>query len=195
MSDLKRSLCVWRAVIAALACVAGVSTAAAQENSLQSAVVSQQSQSPAAVVTAEATSSAQTPQIAAPRPATPAPVGLGGQFAPWLQVRGEFRGRLEGFSGGSYKPDNSDAYMLDRFRINATVAPSSVAKFVVQIQDARVFDKTTGQMAVPFRDTIDVRMAYGEFGGARNMVRAGRQELVFGEQRLIGHLNWVNDAC
>src|SRR4029077_6839932 len=58
----------------------------------------------------------------------------------------------------------------------------------------RVFDKTSGGMAVPFRDTLDLRMAYGEFGGARNMVRAGRQELAFGEQRLLGHLNWVNDA-
>ena len=47
---------------------------------------------------------------------------------------------------------------------------------------------------MPFRDTLDLRMAYGEFGGARNMVRVGRQELAFGEQRLIGHLNWVNNA-
>ena len=111
-----------------------------------------------------------------------------------LQLRGEFRGRLEGFDGGAFKPDNSDGYMLDRFRINATVTPSKSAKFVVQVQDARAFDKTTGGSAVPFRDTLDLRMAYGEFGGARNMVRAGRQELAFGEQRLIGHLNWVNNA-
>src|SRR5262249_47096873 len=49
-------------------------------------------------------------------------------------------------------------------------------------------------MANPVRDTFDLRLAYGEFGGVRNMVRVGRQELVFGEQRLIGHLNWVNNA-
>jgi hypothetical protein len=84
--------------------------------------------------------------------------------------------------------------MLDRFRFNATVAPSPVLRFVVQVQDARAFDKTTGQLAVPLRDTFDLRLAYGEVGGARNMVRVGRQELVFGEQRLLGHLNWVNDA-
>jgi hypothetical protein len=130
----------------------------------------------------------------APRPSAPPPVGVKGQLADWLQIRGEFRGRLEGFTGGAFKPDNGDGYMLDRFRINATVAPSKTAKFVVQVQDARVFDKTTGGLGVPFRDTIDLRMAYGEFGGAQNMVRAGRQELAFGEQRLIGHLNWINDA-
>ena len=203
MSDLKRFSCVWRAAITALACAAAASTAAAQQDSPQSAVVSQQSQSSAASaqqnspqssVTGQQSQAAAPQAQTPPRPSSPAPVGLGGQVAPWLQLRGEFRGRLEGFSGGSYRPDNSDAYMLDRFRINAIVAPSKVAKFVVQVQDARVFDKTTGQMGVPFRDTIDLRMAYGELGGARNMVRAGRQELVFGEQRLIGHLNWVNNA-
>jgi hypothetical protein len=129
-----------------------------------------------------------------PRPSAPPAVGLSGQLASWLQLRGEFRGRLEGFDGGAFKPDNSDAYMLDRFRVNATVAASKTAKFVVQVQDARTFDKTTAGSTAPFRDTIDLRMAYGEFGGARNMVRAGRQELAFGEQRLIGHLNWVNAA-
>ena len=136
------------------------------------------------------------PQAVVPvaAPVSPAALGPSGQLNEWLAVRGEFRGRFEGFSGGAFKPDNADAYMLDRFRINATVTPSPVAKFVVQLQDARVFDKTTGGAAVPFRDTLDLRLAYGEFGGTRNMVRAGRQELVFGEQRLLGHLNWVNDA-
>jgi len=147
-----------------------------------------------------AASSADAPQAGAqattppPRPSAPPAIGLSGQLAGWLQLRGEFRGRLEGFDGGAFKPDNSDGYMLDRFRLNATVTPARTAKFVVQLQDARAFDKATGGSAVPFRDTIDVRMAYGEFGGARNLVRAGRQELAFGEQRLIGHLNWVNDA-
>ena len=157
-------------------------TASAQQASAQAPVASQPPP-------------AQAPVVAPlPRPSAPSPVGLAGQFADWLQIRGEFRGRLEGFSGGSYRPDNSDGYMLDRFRINATVAPRQDLKFVVQAQDARVFDKAAGGLATPFRDTFDLRMAYGEVGSARNLVRIGRQELVFGEQRLIGHLNWVNNA-
>ena len=140
------------------------------------------------------TSAAQQGTPPAPRAATPAPLGPSGRITKWLSIRSEFRGRLEGFSGGAYKPDNGDGYMLDRFRINLTATASPVARFVVQVQDARAFDKTTGGSAVPFRDTVDLRMAYGEFGGAKNMVRAGRQELTFGEQRLIGHLNWVNNA-
>src|SRR5690606_39763271 len=45
--------------------------------------------------------------------------------------------------------------------------------------------------------TADLRLAYVELGDPENKtfgLRAGRQELVFGEMRLIGHLNWANTA-
>jgi hypothetical protein len=41
------------------------------------------------------------------------------------------------------------------------------------------------------------RQAYAEFGKAEApmfLLRVGRQELFFGDQRLIGHLNWTNTA-
>jgi hypothetical protein len=144
----------------------------------------------------EAIQAGQAPPAAAPAApdSGPKPIGLSGQLVDWLQIRGEFRGRLEGFTGGGFRSNNDDGYMLDRFRVNATIAPGALVKFVVQAQDARAFDKTTGGQANPFRDTLDLRLAYGEFGGPRNMVRIGRQELAFGEQRLIGHLNWANNA-
>src|SRR5437773_7167578 len=91
----------------------------------------------------------------------PAPLAVDGQLTPWLQLRSEFRARVEGFSGGSFA-DNSDAYWMDRFRLNATVTPTASMKFVVQLQDARAFIKTTGSQLVPLRDTLDLRMAYGE---------------------------------
>ena len=78
-----------------------------------------------------------------PAPATPQPIPLGfdGQLASWFQVRGEFRTRIEGFTGGGFA-DNEDAYWMDRFRLNATVRPSKSLAFVVQAHDARAFDKT-----------------------------------------------------
>ena len=78
-----------------------------------------------------------------PSPPQPIPLGVNGQLAPWLQVRGEFRTRIEGFSGGGFA-DAEDAYWMDRFRLNATVRPSKSLAFVVQAQDSRAFDKTTG---------------------------------------------------
>src|SRR4029450_2304307 len=71
----------------------------------------------AALSTVPVSSAEQTNQQVAPPPrpsSVPPPVGLTGQLATWLQIRGEFRGRFEGFTGGSYTPKNNDADMLDR---------------------------------------------------------------------------------
>jgi Alginate export len=148
-------------------------------------------QTPDSVDSRSASAAAQPPPVTV-KTNGPAPLGIDGQLMPWLQVRGEFRARFEGFTGGGFA-DNSDAYWMDRFRLNATVIPTGSMKFVVQVHDARGFEKTTGSQAVPLRDTLDLRMAYGEFGSATS-VRIGRQELVFGEQRLLGHVGWLNTA-
>jgi hypothetical protein len=132
---------------------------------------------------------AQSPAAPAPQPI---PLAVTGELAPWLQVRGELRTRIEGFSGGGFG-DAKDAYWMDRFRVNATIRPSRWLAFVAQAHDARAFHKTTGSQAAPFRDTLDLRMAYGEIG-SKHLVRVGRQELAFGEQRLLGHLGWANTA-
>jgi hypothetical protein len=134
------------------------------------------------------------PPSAAPAPSAPAPLGPGGQLTPWLQVRGEFRTRIEGFTGGGFTPGNDDAYWMDRFRLSATLSPSKSVSFFVQMQDARAFDKTTGGLLPPMRDTLDLRQAYGEVTSTHATVRIGRQDLVFGEQRLIGNLPWTNVA-
>jgi alginate export protein len=199
MSDCTRSWSVLRWLAAAALLLAGngaalAAQAPAQTGAPQASAAPPPVTQPISPQSPPAAPVGQTGTPPAPRAATPAPLGPSGQITKWFSVRGEFRGRLEGFSGGGYRPDNGDGYMLDRFRFNVTAIASPVAKFVVQLQDARAFDKTTGGTAVPFRNTLDLRMAYGELGGARNMVRAGRQELTFGEQRLIGHLNWVNNA-
>src|SRR2546425_2459075 len=135
----------------------------------------------------------QTPAPVQPSTPGPAPLGVDGQLAPWLQVRGEYRTRIEGFTGGAFSDGNDDAYWLGRFRLNATVRPNTSMRFFIQTQDARAFDRTAGGLATPLRDTFDLRQAYGEFG-TTTMVRVGRQELAFGEERLIGGVNWLNNA-
>jgi len=146
-----------------------------------------------AVAQQAATSPEQRP--AAVAPPLPVPLAMNGQLARWLQVRGEFRTRIEGFDGGGFSGTNEDAYWMDRFRLNATVKPAKSLTFFVQAQDARAFSKTTGGLAPPFRDTINLHQAYGESTlGSKGTVRIGRQELAFGEQRLIGALGWANVA-
>jgi hypothetical protein len=102
-----------------------------------------------------------TPPQASTPTAGPVPLGVNGQLASWLQVRGEYRARIEGFNGGGFTPGNEDAYWEGRLRLNATVRPSTSLRFFVQAQDARAYDKVTGGLTTPLRDTFDLRLAYG----------------------------------
>jgi Alginate export len=115
----------------------------------------------------------------------------------WLRVRGEFRDRMEGFTNAGFTSGRDDLYWLNRFRFNATIQPSRLLAFSVQAQDARVQKKTIGSTGPPFRDVFDLRMAFADVGDPQHspfLIRVGRQELAFGEQRLVGHLSWLNTA-
>lgn len=114
----------------------------------------------------------------------------------WLRVRGEFRERVEGFSGAGFVEGRDDVYSLSRVRLNAALTPAPWLSFQAQAQDARVARKQVGPTGLPFRGPFDVRTAFAEVGPAKSRVsaRVGRQELVFGEQRLVGHGGWLNTA-
>src|SRR5688572_24570968 len=138
---------------------------------------------------------ASTP--AAPAPAQPMLSHVNKHLPAWLRFSGEYRMRLEGFDGGGFRPDNSDAYLLSRLRLNMRVTPTNWMRFMFQGQDAQSFYKNTKPDAPPFEDTMDLRQAYVEFGKAESaniLLRVGRTELIYGDQRLIGHLNWTNTA-
>jgi hypothetical protein len=67
------------------------------------------------------------------------------------------------------------------------------------MQDARIFGNDPARVAgvPPYKDSADLRMGYVELGDPESKplsLRAGRQELNFGEQRLVGSTNWSNVA-
>lgn len=140
------------------------------------------------------TASAPAQQAAPPKP--PFPNRVNEALPKWLRLRGEFRERFEGFSNAGFVEGRDDLYALSRFRFNATVTPHPVLAFHVQAQDARVADKTVGSAGAPFKGTLDLRLSFADIGSARSpvVVRVGRQELVYGEQRLLGHVSWLNTA-
>ena len=142
---------------------------------------------------------AQQPPAPAPPgvPAKPPVLNRANQLLPqWLRLRGEFRERMEGFDGLGFNSAREDLYWLSRVRLNATVTASKQLSFQAQVQDARVAKKTVGPTGTPFKAPIDLRTAFADIGSSTGpvTVRAGRQELVYGEQRLIGHVGWLNAA-
>jgi hypothetical protein len=115
----------------------------------------------------------------------------------WLRFNGEYRTRLEGVNGNAFRSNADDAYLLSRVRLNLTVAPKPWLRTIFQAQDAQVFGRNPKPDGPPFEDTFDLRQAYLEMGrreGNSFELRVGRQELAFGEQRLVGHVSWLNTA-
>jgi len=119
------------------------------------------------------------------------------EFPSWMRVSAEYRARLEGVTAAGFKPNSEDAYLLSRLRINLFLLPSSWFKFGFQAQDAHVFWKNQSPAAPPYQDAMDLRQAYFELGDVEKKsigFRGGRQELAFGDERLIGNSNWTNTA-
>src|SRR5689334_12741720 len=145
---------------------------------------------------APAVSQAPAPATATPPVPAKLPVfNRANQNLPsWLRVRGEFRERVEGFQNSGFVDGRDDGYALSRVRFNVTVTPSKYVSFQANVQDARVGGKTVGPTTAPFRGPFDLRTLFADVGTAKAPVaaRLGRQELAFGEQRLLGHLAWVN---
>ena len=148
------------------------------------------------LVVAATTTAAQSPAPVQPPP--PGPKAYGNlQLPSWLRVGVEHRGRLEGVSGSGFAADREDLYWLNRFRVTARLSMRPWLSAAIQAQDARVEGRNGPVAGAPFRDQFDLRLAHvnvGSFEKSRLAVRAGRQELVFGDQRLVGHLNWLNTA-
>lgn len=114
----------------------------------------------------------------------------------WLHVRAELRERVEGFDGLGYIESRQDLYYLTRLRLNASVTPSKNYSFQAQVQAADVAKKTVGPTGPPFDAPFDLRLGFADLGSAqsRMAVRVGRQELAYGDQRLVGHVSWLNAA-
>ena len=118
----------------------------------------------------------------------------------WLSFGGQVRGRSEyynQFQFGDSKPDHSDSYSLSRVRLSADLHASKYfrAFFEGKSSLSRGRDLTGGNAANV--DTIDIQNLFVDVviplgGPATVAVRGGRQELLFGAQRLVGPSDWTN---
>ncbi len=131
----------------------------------------------------------------APSNSGPAPSEVLNRRLPrWIRLNGGERLRMEGFTGESFRTDSSDLYLLSRFRFEMELIPVSFLKFRIQTQDARVWWKNQTPYAPPYQDTWDLRLAYVELGNSDKSsgLRVGRQELILGNERLVGASTWSN---
>src|SRR5579871_4941263 len=112
----------------------------------------------------------------------------------WLCFTGGYRARFEAYSGNNFMPQASDSYFLTRFRFGLLLKPASWFKVYTELQDADAFLKNQ-PLVPPYQETWDLRRAYVDIGNiqeGRIGIRAGRQDLNFGDGRLVGTSYWRN---
>ena len=92
----------------------------------------------------------------------------------------------------NYISGNGNGYELTRIRGGFTVKPAHWINTYIQFQDAHAWDLPLVYTASNMRDTFDFRQAYLRLHLKNVEVLAGRQELRFGGERLVGISDWTN---
>lgn len=124
------------------------------------------------------------PLVALPVSSAPAQVTFGGQIRP----RYEFRDPVG---------IGNDAFTSMRVRVNLAAALEKNVRAFIQLQDVRVFGEESNTLTDFQADNLDLHQGYIEVsreGSVTLSARAGRQELLFGGERLIGPVGWTQQG-
>jgi hypothetical protein len=107
---------------------------------------------------------------------------------------GEVRSRTEWDAPGGAAA--ADLFSMLRTRFAARVEPTAAVSLVLQLQDSRVLGTETNSRVASTVDQFDLHQGYLQLSAAWRAsdvaLRAGRQEIVLGNERLVGAGNWTN---
>jgi Alginate export len=114
----------------------------------------------------------------------------------WIQFGGQFRDRVERDGGIGYAPVN-DTYDLTQLRLGIYIQPTQWLELVAVTQDSRVFFNHEVATGPPYQNIWDIREAYAQLGSSTEGwidVLGGREILSFGDERVIGPSDWLNQG-
>jgi len=116
------------------------------------------------------------------------------------RLRWEVRDNNFDFNSGKNAATDGN-FLLQRFRMGMMLKPADWLKIYVQVQDSREFFgdrvENPGASGAEGNDSFDIRQAYIEIGDYSKCpwdLKLGRQELAFGDERLVGTFDWGNFA-
>ncbi|WP_233581214.1 alginate export family protein [Acidipila sp. EB88] len=112
----------------------------------------------------------------------------------WMSIDMELRGRLEDQTALNYVNDKERMYVLTRARGGLTVRPLSWLTGYLQFQDTHALGLPLRDVAANQRDVFDLRQGYLNFHYKPLQFIAGRQELKFGDERVVGISDWTNNS-
>ncbi len=117
-----------------------------------------------------------------------------------LDISGELRDRYEVRSNASFSnpngsgvDQNNSSYLGQRLRLNLGYTPTTDVKFFVQFQDSRLFGAEAGTLGNS--QNTDVHQGYMQIQDLfvdGLQLRLGRQEIYFGDHRVLGNVGWTN---
>ena len=115
------------------------------------------------------------------------------------KMRAEIRENNFDFNSAVNGPQDA-SWLLQRFRFGIGYTPEPWLKFYVQGQDVREIGGSRpneiGTFAAEGDDVFDILKAYVQIGDTKKglSLTLGRQFLAYGDQRLVGPLEWLNQA-
>jgi len=111
-----------------------------------------------------------------------------------LRLRGIMVDNSDGVAGAL---NRDGGFFEQRTRLNVD-ATADDAKVFVQVQDSRIWgDQTSTITTGTEQEALDISQAYFDLSNVANKpisLRIGRQAMAYGEHRLIGSLEWSNNA-
>jgi len=113
---------------------------------------------------------------------------------PEIELGGQARPRLE-----SRTPVNGswDTFTSMRTRIALRAILEGHVRVFIQVQDVRFFGEEGNTLGDGSADSFDLHQGYLELGSVpkvEGVLRVGRQEMALGEQRLVGAVDWAQQA-
>jgi len=120
------------------------------------------------------------------------------QLPSWMTLSGELRGRTEGQTSYNYTENGDRIYELTRIYGGLEVRPTKYLTGYLQLIDTHALGLPTHVVASNMRDAFDLRQGYlslhAKPGGVPVQFIAGRQELKFGSERVVGISDWTNNS-
>jgi len=128
-------------------------------------------------------------------------IPLTGDGSVWLSLGGQVRERAEYFRHflfGASEPKDTDAYLLSRFRLSADLHVTPYFRMFAEGKSAFVLGRDLqGGRTTSFVNELDLLNGFADIviplgEQASVTLRGGRQELIFGAQRLVGVSDFTN---
>ncbi len=116
------------------------------------------------------------------------------RFPKWITLDMQLRAREENQSSDKYVSGNDAVYALTRVWGGLELRPAKFLTGYIQFVDAHALGLPLHYVAGNQRNAFDDRQAFLEYHAGQVKVFAGRQELRYGNERLVGISNWTDTS-